>query len=116
MGLLNKILKTAGSLVPDSVVAKSAREYFNRNYSSIGVMTGLQIDSTNRRASATLELKGETQPIQVTVERYELSVSEGKTFIELKEVTASREWLTALARQALIGRKIKLPESIHGLL
>jgi hypothetical protein len=79
-------------------------------------MTDLQIDSTSRRASVTLKLKGEAQPIQLTVERYELSVSGGKTFIELKGFSASREWITALAQKYLMGRKFEVPEYIRSLL
>jgi hypothetical protein len=116
MSILDKILKTAGALVPSSMAALALREHFNHRYSDIGAITSLHIDSAKRRASVDFELKGESLPIHIAVERYELHVSEGRTFIELKDVTASREWIVQLARQCLIGKKFEVPESFSGLL
>jgi hypothetical protein len=116
MSIFNKLLKTAGSFMPDSMIAQSARDYFNRNYSAIGTITSLEINTTQRRASVDLELKGEMQPVHIAIERYELSTSDGKKFIELKEVTASREWIVQLARQCLIGKKFVVPEMLSGIL
>src|SRR5690348_9252628 len=71
MSLLTTILKAIVPLVPDSIVEWGAREYFNHHYKSLGTMTTLQIDSTNKKASMDLELKGETQPLHITIDRYE---------------------------------------------
>ena len=97
MSLLTTILKAISPFVPDPVVGWGLREYFNYNYKSLGTMTTLQIDSTNKRASLDLELKGETQPLHITINHYELTSAGDKTFIEIKEITTSREWINSLA-------------------
>ena len=116
MSLLNTLLKVVGPLIPDSLAGRGAREYFNHHYQSFGVMTTLHIDSTNKRASLDLELKGEAQPLQVTIGCYELSSMGGKTFIEIKEFNTSREWINFLARDFLKGKKFEVPELLGAVL
>ncbi|HWF19407.1 MAG TPA: hypothetical protein VG754_09065 [Verrucomicrobiae bacterium] len=116
MSLLTAILKTVGSLVPDSMVDRIAREYFNHRFRSLGAMTTLQIDSAAKRATCDLELKGETQAVHVNIGRYELSTIGGKTFLEIHEVSTSREWLTMLAQQMVKGRKFEVPEALTSVL
>ncbi|HZQ45838.1 MAG TPA: hypothetical protein VFC07_02405 [Verrucomicrobiae bacterium] len=116
MNLLTTILKAIGPLVPDSVTGWGLREYFNHNYKLLGTMTTLQIDSTNKRATLDLELKGETQPLRVNINRYELTSAGDKTFIEIKEVNTSREWINVLAGGFLKGRKFEVPEIAKAVL
>jgi hypothetical protein len=116
MSLLTSVLKTVGPLIPDAATAWGARHFINHHYKSLGHMTSLQIDSANHRAVLELELKGETQPIQVTISRYELSSTDGKTFIEIKEFRTSREWMNVVGGQFLNGRKFEVPELLKALL
>ena len=80
------------------------------------MMTKPQIDFDTRRAIVEFELKGETQPLLITISRYELTVADGKTFIEMHELTTSREWLTLLGQRLLKGRKFELPEAVASVL
>src|SRR5579885_3081266 len=116
MKFLSTILKTVGSLIPTSMVNRIGREYFNHHCHAYGTMTTLQIDSTNHSALFDLELKGETQPLRVNIGRYELTNANGKTFIEIHEVTTSREWLSLLAQQMVKGKKIEVPELLASVL
>ena len=116
MGLLTNIIKAVAPLVPGRVTAWGAREYFNHRYNSLGTMTTLEIDSKNKKASLELELKGETQPLRVDIADYEVTTAEGKTFIEIREFTTSREWINVLAREFLKGKKFEVPEIVHAVL
>jgi hypothetical protein len=116
MSLLANILKAVRPLVPDSLVNRLEREYFNHRWHKFGTMTTLQIDSTNHRASFELELRGETQPLRVSIGHYELTVANGKTFLEIHEVTTSREWMTLLAQQLVKGKKFEGPEMVASVL
>ena len=109
MSLLTSILKTVASHAP-KIVDWSVREYLNHRFHNFGHMTTLHIDSAKRTASIELELKGETQPLHVAIDRYEVSKADGKTFIEIHEITTSREWLTLLAQQMVKGKKLEVPE------
>lgn len=116
MSFLTTILKAASPLIPSPVLGTIAREYFNHYYSSFGTMTKLHIDSTHHRADLELDLKGETQPLHVIIGRYALTNADGKSFIEIQEISTSREWLTLLAQQMIKGKKFEVPELIASVL
>ncbi len=116
MSLLTAIFKTLVPLVPASLVHRGAREFFNHRFPSLGTMTTLQIDSARQRVTLDLELKGETQPLHIVIDRYELTTVDEKTFIELKEVTTSREWMNVLAKEFLKGKKFEVPEAVRSVL
>ena len=116
MSFLTAIVKTVAPLLPEKIVNWTAREYFNHRLNSFGTMTTLHIDSVKRRAAVDLELKGETQPLHITIDRYEVTKASGKTFIEIQEITTSREWLTLLAQQMVKGKKFEVPELVASVL
>jgi hypothetical protein len=116
MSLFTTILKAVRPLVPDAAVQWGAREFFNHRYNSFGTMTTLQIDSTSKKASFDLELKGESQPVRMTINQYKLTTAGGQTFIEVTDIDTSREWLTVLARQFMNGKKFEVPEVVRAVL
>ena len=117
MSLLNTLLKAAGPLIPDSLAGWGVREYCNHHYQSLGNMTTLQIDSTNKRASLDLELKGETQPLHVTIggPRVEQPGQQNATASKSKFST-SREWINVLARRFSKNKKFEVPELLGAVL
>ncbi len=116
MDWLAAIFKTVSALTPGPVGPWVLRKYFNHNYKSIGVMTTLQIDPANTRASLDLDLKGEIQPLHITINRYDLTREGNQTFIEIKDFNTSREWITFLAGEFLKGRKFPVPEIARAVL
>lgn len=75
-----------------------------------GKATSFKLNSTEKSASVVLELKGETQPVEIQLTRYELQAEGARVFLIVQGVNTSREWLTNLANQHLIGKKLELPE------
>ena len=116
MDWLAGILKLTNALAPGAVGPWVLRKYFNHKYQSLGVMTSLQIDSTNKTASLDIDLKGETQPLHIIINRYQLTREGGQTFVEIKELDTSREWITFLARQLVKDKKFAVPEMAHSVL
>lgn len=83
------------------------RRYLNWKIKCYGTMTKLEIDTENKTISLDLGLKGESQPIRLTVSNYKL-VENGKcTFMEVGDVTASREWMNALLAEPVMKETIK---------
>jgi hypothetical protein len=108
MGLLDAIrdlahaAKDAGaSFLVERAVAHRLQPY--------GRMLNLSIDSKTKRISLEVLLKGETQPITVKIDEYELTTAAGADFILIKKVSASREWIDALLQDFAIGKTIPLP-------
>jgi len=77
-----------------------------------GELTSFKFKSAECSAEAELMLKGETQPVRLRIGSYEL-ISEGeRTFVVIKELITSREWMTRLAQEFVIGKRFEIPESV----
>ena len=81
-----------------------------------GHATSLKIDSTNKTAEICLELKGEQTPLNIHVQDYEVVKEPQGTFVVVKAVTTSREWMTAMAREYVVGRKLAVPAEAAGMM
>src|ERR1041385_2868076 len=108
MGLLDAIrdlahaAKDAGaSFVIERAVAHRLQPY--------GRMLNLSIDSKTKRIRLEILLKGETEPLTVTIDEYQLTTAAGADFILIKKASASREWVGALLQDFAIGKTIPLP-------
>ena len=77
-----------------------------------GELTAFKFDSSQRSAEAEIMLKGETQPVQLRIGSYDL-ISEGdRTFVIVKNLVTSREWMTRLAQDFVVGKRFELPQSL----
>lgn len=105
---IGKILGTA----KDKALEASARAFLNHKAAGFGTVTALTVDTRLRKASLTAELKGESVPTSVEIGSYEVLEQNGKTYIRVLEITASREWLKVVLEQYLVGRLVPLPPSL----
>lgn len=86
----------------------AARQTINSTYlKPYGSLTTLEIDPQAKSLRATLELKGETQPLEIQVLNYQLVQQGNDTLLELGEILTSREWLNTLLREHLLEKVIK---------
>jgi hypothetical protein len=92
----------------NNFAASAARKALNSSYlQPYGSLTQLDIDSNKKTLFLALELKGESQPIEIRVNHYELVERNSDTFIELGEVETSREWVNTLLREHLLDKVIR---------
>ena len=75
-------------------------------------MLNLQIDSHKKRIWMEVELKGESEPIRIEVGRYELEERDNKSYLVVKELQASREWIDILAKSYFDGYAIEIPSQL----
>jgi hypothetical protein len=83
-----------------------------------GKMTKLEIDKENKRINADLDLKGEKEPIRLTLSNYRLIQAEGKSpLFELGSIEVSRAWLNALletfVKVGVIPGRMEVKNSLH---
>ena len=81
-----------------------------------GEATDFKLNSTNKTLEVTVRLRGEQTPIRVEVQDYEISEEDGKTFVVLKRISTSREWMTELAQQFLAGKRLEVPPQVSTVL
>ncbi|MSU60886.1 MAG: hypothetical protein EXS31_00575 [Pedosphaera sp.] len=101
-GWLGRTRDAAGSML----VERAAQKLIN-NY---GRMLNLRIDSKNNSIHCEILLKGEATPIQISINKYELTTDDSGTCLVIRDASASREWMTTVLSQFALGRKIRVPD------
>jgi hypothetical protein len=93
----------------DAALAFGARAYVNTRLRGIGEMTELSIDTKNRTLRVRLDLVGESAPVEIHIKKYDLEQTETATRVRIVDAIASREWLTGVLREFVVGRSFTLP-------
>jgi len=94
----------------------TAKFFLNSKFERYGKMLNLNIDSTGKNIHLKLQLKGEDVPITIKIIGYNIVEEEDKVFIQIKRVESSKEWVSLIAEDLLIGKKIELPKQIRNTL
>src|SRR5437867_5404832 len=103
--------------VKDGFIQRATPAVLNRTLlTDYGTITTVELDSAAKKLHLEALLRGETAPIRVEIASYEIERRDGEAFFTIKQIETSREWITTLARQQLIGRPIKLPKEFGGLM
>jgi hypothetical protein len=92
----------------NNIATVAARNTLNSRYlQPYGMLTKLDIDSHNKSLLLVLDLKGESQPLEIQVKHYQLIDRNGDTFFEPGEIETSREWVNTLLREHLLEKVIR---------
>jgi hypothetical protein len=94
----------------DAAIAVGIRTFFNSKYSRIGQMTDVSVDTEKRELRVRLTMRGEDAPIEIHVTNYNIEQRGERATVTIGEAIASREWITELLRESVVGRTFVLPE------
>ena len=100
----------------DGALSRAIKSFLNNRLAAYGKVRECQIDTANNRLLLTVALKGESDPINAALERYEIVREEDGTFIRLKSFSCSREWLGVLLNQRFVDKQYRVPGAISSLL
>ncbi len=100
----------------DRAVEVAAKSFLERQMNGFGEVTRLELDSREKVIAAEVRLAGEACPVSVRIGRYEIRRRDGESFLVVDDVTASREWIGAAARQHVAGREFKIPNALAVML
>jgi hypothetical protein len=107
-----KKLANALTVCKDGAVEAAGKAFINQQIEKFGVVTKLQLDSRQKSISAELALKGEASPVVIRVDSYEVLQRADGTYIAIRSVHASREWISALLSELLVGRQFGIPRVV----
>src|SRR6476469_7266398 len=97
----------------DWLMEKAAVAMLNQSLlQPYGLLTKLKLDTQRRSIDAELELKGEAQPVRIQIHEYELEEAGNEFYFLIRNVSTSREWLTVLARNFAVDRRLEVPASV----
>jgi len=98
-------------------IEKVRAEINNGLLKKYGKITKLVMDKANQTISADLDLKGESEEIQITLKNYRLFQESGNPMFELGTIEVSREWLDALLKNlvktGVIPERIEIKNQLH---
>jgi hypothetical protein len=113
MGLGDLVMGAIGS-VKDSGASAAIKSWLARELADYGEVLDFKINSRDRSAELNILLKGERDKLTVNVDEYEV-VSADKDYIVVKRARASREWVNAVLRKFVIGRRQAIPAQYSGM-
>jgi hypothetical protein len=79
-------------------------------------VTELSIDTKTQSMHLRLQLRGETQPIDVQVKKFSLEQAGDQATLTIVEATASREWVDGALQEFVVGRSFPVPPQAASVL
>jgi hypothetical protein len=102
-------LKRLFNKTKDVAVSVAGQTLASHLLSNYGKVKAFSIDAERKTIAFEIELKGETEATKISIEKYELLREESGTSIIVRNVTTSKEWLTALLKDHIVDLPIRLP-------
>jgi hypothetical protein len=101
----------------DRLIETMALPILNRSaLAAFGRATEIRVNTEDKALELLLELNGDDVPVRVRVGGYEFFEDGGDTFVTIHAIETSREWMTTLAERYLLGRPLKLPREVAGVI
>ncbi len=110
------IIGRLGKAVKDGALSVGLRAFFNEKFGEYGEVRDCAVDTAKGSIVAHVVMRGERDPITVTIDRYELLQDDGKVFIVIRKLTTTRQWITLLLNRVLDGRRFEIPASVSKIL
>ena len=111
---LGDLVKGAIGSVKDSGASAAIQRWLAREMADYGEVLDFKISSRARSAELHVLLKGEREKLTVEIDEYELIPGE-KDYIVVKRARASREWVNAVLRNFVIGKRHEIPSQYSGM-
>jgi hypothetical protein len=112
MGILND----AATGYRDRALSAALKKILEPRVRRYGHLTRITLDSSQRSLLAEVLLHGETDPVTLSIGRYDIVSEGGRRFLVMHDIRASREWLERLAQDFLEGRIVRIPTTLERVL
>lgn len=93
----------------DALISSVIKPLVQTKLNPYGTMTKLNINSADKSVHISLDLKGESSPIEIHIRDYQITRDGGKNAIRLGAIETSREWMTQLIEAYLPEGKRMIP-------
>lgn len=93
----------------DSTLSFVLEKVLRKRLERYGRLLEFKLDTRNAQASVQVLLHGEPGPVTIWVDEYHLISRGEETSVSVARARASREWLTLLLQDFLLGRTFPIP-------
>jgi hypothetical protein len=94
----------------DTSASFVAQKVLRQKLEPFGELLDFQLQSRQQSARLKVLLKGESEPISVLVDQYQVTQERGETAVVVAKATASREWITRLLQEFVVGKRFPIPQ------
>ena len=102
--------------IKDKVASFSIETFLKFTFNRYGEMLDLNIDSENKNIFMKVELKGEPEPITISLKNYSFTKENDLTKIQFEKIEISKEWMDIVAKDFFIDKKIPIPLKYSGII
>ncbi len=99
-----------GKLLDHLTGSASTKFLLNQLIGEYGRLSEFRIDRINKTISASLQLNGENQLIDLYIKEYAIVITDSSTSLLIKDAESGRPWLNAVLRNFVINRHWVVPE------
>ena len=110
--MLGKLAKS----MKDGALGIALKAYVNDRLGDYGEVLDCTVDTGKGRIGVRVLLKGDKEPINAAVEKYELERDGETLYATLRTFSSSRPWLTLLLGKLFTDKRYKLPSAVRNLL
>ncbi len=100
----------------DAMTSRAAQVYVNNRIARYGEVQLLKINSRDKTMEVSCLLHGETAPITIKVENYNLDSTGVKKYIEATAITCTRPWLQNILIDFAQNRRVEVPNWAESIL
>ena len=96
--------------IKDTLTSKVISCALQKRMAGFGSVVSFTLNSRDRIIMASLMLDGEDLPVNITINGYDFKCIDEKRFFVIRNLAASKEWVTAFAKKYPDKMRLELPE------
>lgn len=93
----------------DKALSRTLEVLGRQAVSRYGTLRDITLDSLDRRIEIEVLLKGESSPIRISINRFDIVFEGEEASVVFRDIAVSREWMKTLAEDILKDRPLKMP-------
>ncbi|SRR5690606_27402257 len=97
--------------IKDKIISAAVEKYLKSYLEDLGELKEFDMDTVNKNINVKINLIGEPDTFQLNIYGYEFTERNGKTFMEIKDIHASKKWMNIAFRKYIKNKMIEIPEA-----
>ncbi len=106
MSLIDDVKMAFSRNIKDPLFSQGLKMILSRYMEKYGTIMECSINTTGKSIDLSVLLKGETYPVTVTINQYEIREQNGKSYFVVTKASSSKPWLSVLLDVWITGKSI----------
>jgi hypothetical protein len=102
--------------IKDSFTSFLGEKYLFSQLEKYGKMHNFKIDSKNKKINLNITLKGEKEPLEINIDKYEIINKNSSDYFKISEISTTKKWMNILAEDFIKEKEIIIPKKYSYIL